>query len=143
MNLEIEPVHIGQEDDIDVGSVENFEHEEIDYAIFHLESGFFATQGHCSCEDNAYISEGNVEGEEVVVPTDIDPQRNSPVLSPTKSAPSTPGVPIGNVNVTFLPISSAALKATWCELGFDSMSCISPPCPAVSVTRIVLEETPE
>jgi hypothetical protein len=45
MNLEIEPVHVGEEEDIDVGSVENFEHEEIDYAIFRLESGFFATQG--------------------------------------------------------------------------------------------------
>ena len=40
MNTEIEPVHIGQEDDIEIGSVENFEHEEIDYAIFRLESGF-------------------------------------------------------------------------------------------------------
>ena len=49
MNLEIEPVHVGGEEDVDVGSVENFEHEEIDYAIFRLESGFFATQGHCYC----------------------------------------------------------------------------------------------
>ncbi len=65
MNMEIEPVHIGQQDDIDVGSVENFEHEEIDYAIFRLESGFFATQGHCYCEDQAYLSESNVEGEEL------------------------------------------------------------------------------
>ena len=40
MNDEIEPVHIGQPEDIDVGSVENFEHEEINYAIFGLESGF-------------------------------------------------------------------------------------------------------
>ena len=65
MNLEIEPVHIGQEDDIDVGSVENFEHEEIDYAIFRLESGFFATQGHCCCEDQAFLSESNIDGEEL------------------------------------------------------------------------------
>ena len=65
MNIETEPVHIGQEDDIDVGSVENFEHEEIDYAIFRLESGFFATQGHCYCEDQAFLSESNVEGEEL------------------------------------------------------------------------------
>ena len=65
MNEEIEPIHIGEKEDIDINSVENFEHEEIDYAIFHLESGFFATQGHCVCEDEAYISEGNVEGEEV------------------------------------------------------------------------------
>ena len=65
MNIEIEPVHIGQEDDIEIGSVENFEHEEIDYAIFRLESGFFATQGHCSCSDQAFISEGSVEGEEL------------------------------------------------------------------------------
>ena len=64
MNMEIEPVHIGQQDDIDVGSVENFEHEEIGYAIFRLESGFSATQGHCYCEDQAYLSESNVEGEE-------------------------------------------------------------------------------
>ena len=65
MNLEVEPIHIGQEDDIDVGSVENFEHEEIDYAIFRLESGFFATQGHCNCEDQAFLSESNVDGEEL------------------------------------------------------------------------------
>ena len=65
MNIEIDLVHIGEEDDIDVGSVENFEYEEIDYAIFRLESGFFATQGHCYCEDQAFISESNVEGEEL------------------------------------------------------------------------------
>ena len=64
MNIENEPILVGQEDDIDIGSVENFEHEEIDYAIFRLESGFFATQGHCYCEDQAFISESNVEGEE-------------------------------------------------------------------------------
>ena len=51
MNEEIEPIHIGEKEDIDINSVENFEHEEIDYAIFHLESGFFATQGHSCCED--------------------------------------------------------------------------------------------
>ena len=65
MIMEIEPVHIGQQDDIDVGSVENFEHEEIDYAIFRLESGFFALQGHCYCEDQTFISESSVEGEEL------------------------------------------------------------------------------
>lgn len=65
MNIEIEPIYIGQEDDIDIGSVENFEYEEIDYAIFRLESGFFATQGHCYCEDQTFLSESNVEGEEL------------------------------------------------------------------------------
>ncbi len=65
MNIEIEPIYIGQEDDIDVGSVENFEYEEIDYAIFRLESGFFATQGHCFCVDQAFLSEANVEDEEL------------------------------------------------------------------------------
>jgi Ferredoxin subunits of nitrite reductase and ring-hydroxylating dioxygenases len=69
MNQESEPVHIGEIDDIDLNSVENFEHEEIDYAIFHLESGFFATQGHCNCDEQAFISEGNVEGEEVECPS--------------------------------------------------------------------------
>ena len=65
MNFEVEPVHVGEEEDIDVGSVENFEHEEIDYAIFRLEVGFFATQGHCYCEDQTFLSESNVEGEEL------------------------------------------------------------------------------
>ena len=65
MNDEIEPIHIGEIDDIDVGSVENFEHEEINYAIFRLESGFFATEGHCACEEQAFLSEANVEGEEL------------------------------------------------------------------------------
>ena len=40
MNDEIEPVHIGHPEDIDVGSVENFEHEEINYAIFDLNQVF-------------------------------------------------------------------------------------------------------
>ena len=65
MNIEIETVHVGEEDDIDIGSDENFEHEEVDYAIFRLESGFFATQGHCNCEDQSFLSEANVEGEEL------------------------------------------------------------------------------
>ena len=65
MNQEVEPIHIGEVEDIDKGSVENFEHEEIDYAIFHLESGFFALQGHCNCEDQAFISEASIEREEL------------------------------------------------------------------------------
>ena len=36
MNLEIEPVHVGEEEDVDVGSVENFEHEEIDLSLIHI-----------------------------------------------------------------------------------------------------------
>ena len=65
MNDEIDVVHIGELEDIDVGSVENFEHDEKDYAIFHLESGFFATQGHCNCEEKAFLSESTVKGEEL------------------------------------------------------------------------------
>ena len=65
MNNEVEPILIGEVEDIDKGSVENFEHEEIDYAIFHLESGFFATQGHCNCEDQAFLSEASIEDEEL------------------------------------------------------------------------------
>ena len=60
MNNEIEIVHIGELDDIDVGSVENFEHDEKDYAIFHLKSGYFATQGHCNCEEKTFLSEAAV-----------------------------------------------------------------------------------
>ena len=65
MNDEIDIVHIGELDDIEVGSVENFEHDEKDYAIFHLDSGYFATQGHCNCEEKAFLSEATVEGEEL------------------------------------------------------------------------------
>ena len=65
MNKEVEPIHIGEVEDIDKGSVENFEHEEIDYAIFRLESGFFATQGHCNCENQSFLSEASIEGEEL------------------------------------------------------------------------------
>ena len=65
MNDEIEPIHIGEVEDIEKLSVENFEYEEVDYAIFHLESGFYATQGHCNCEEQAYLSESTVEGEEL------------------------------------------------------------------------------
>ena len=61
----MEPIHIGEVEDIDKEGVENFEHEEIDYAIFHLESGFFATQGHCNCEEQAFLSEASIEGEEL------------------------------------------------------------------------------
>ena len=65
MNKENEPIQIGESQDIDQDSVENFEHEEIDYAIYHLKSGFFATQGHCNCEEQAFLSEGTIEGEEL------------------------------------------------------------------------------
>ena len=65
MNDENEPILIGQSEDIDQGSVENFEHEEIDYAIYHLNSGFFATQGHCFCEEQSFLSEGTIDGEEL------------------------------------------------------------------------------
>mgnify|MGYP001196381054 FL=1 len=65
MNEEIEPIHIGETEDIEIGTVENFEHEEVDYAIFRLPSGFFATQGLCTCQENAYLSEANIEGEEL------------------------------------------------------------------------------
>jgi nitrite reductase/ring-hydroxylating ferredoxin subunit len=65
MNHEIEPIHIGEVEDVDKQSVENFEFEDINYAIFHLDSGFFATQGHCNCAEQAFLSEGNIDGEEV------------------------------------------------------------------------------
>ena len=62
---ELEPIYIGEVEDIEQGSVENFEHDEIDYSIFHLESGFFAMQGHCNCDDQPFLSEGSVDLEEV------------------------------------------------------------------------------
>tara|TARA_X000000368_G_scaffold144551_1_gene113931 strand:- start:279 stop:599 length:321 start_codon:yes stop_codon:yes gene_type:complete len=65
MNEEIEIIHIGEVEDIDVSSVESFVHDEKEYAIFHLESGFFATQGQCNCEENALLSEATVEKEEL------------------------------------------------------------------------------
>ena len=65
MNEENEPILIGESGDLDKDSVENFEHDEINYAIYHLESGFFATQGHCYCEEQALLSEGTIEDEEI------------------------------------------------------------------------------
>ena len=62
---ENESILIGEFEDIDKDTVENFEHEEIDYAIYHIESGFFATQGRCNCEELAFLSEGTIEGEEL------------------------------------------------------------------------------
>jgi nitrite reductase/ring-hydroxylating ferredoxin subunit len=37
MNDEIEPILIGEVDDIDVGSVENFEYDDVNYAIYSIE----------------------------------------------------------------------------------------------------------
>ena len=65
MIQEIEPILIGELKDIDKDSVENFEYEEINYAIYHLESGIFATQGHCNCEEQAFLSEGAIEDDEL------------------------------------------------------------------------------
>ena len=42
---------------------------EIDFAIFHLESGFFATQGNCLCAERTLLSEADVEGEELECPS--------------------------------------------------------------------------
>ena len=69
MNKEIEPILIGEVDDIEVGTVENFEYEDSNYAIFRLESGFFATQGNCNCADRTLIGEADVEEEELQCPS--------------------------------------------------------------------------
>ena len=65
MNDEVESILIGQAEDIEPNNAEHFEHEEIDYAIYHLDSGFYATQGMCTCKDNALLSEGTIENEEI------------------------------------------------------------------------------
>ena len=65
MNNEIEPVLIGEIEDIEIGSVENFEYEDINYAIYRLESGFFATQGNCNCDERAPLSESEIDNEEL------------------------------------------------------------------------------
>ena len=65
MNEEIEPIVVGDIDDIDEGTVENFDHEDSSFAIFHLNSGFFATQGNCNCEERAPLSEAEIDGEEL------------------------------------------------------------------------------
>ena len=53
------------QDDIEVGTVESFEHDDVNYAIYHLESGFFCTQGNCNCEEKAPLNEAEIEGEEL------------------------------------------------------------------------------
>ncbi len=68
MNYETEPVLIGQVVDIELDSVEHFEHDEIDYAIYRLASGFYATQGNCPCEENSLLSDGDINNEEIECP---------------------------------------------------------------------------
>ena len=65
MNDEIERIHIGHSEDIDKNGVENFEHEDFDYAIFNIDELFYATQGNCFCEEQALISEGAIDGDEI------------------------------------------------------------------------------
>ncbi len=65
MNNEIDSVLVGEINDIEVGTVENFEYEDNNYAIYKLESGFFSTQGNCNCEEKAPLSESEVDGEEI------------------------------------------------------------------------------
>ena len=65
MNDEVDPILVGDVDDIEIGSVENFEYEDNNFAIFRLESGFFSTQGNCNCEERAPLSEAEIEEEEL------------------------------------------------------------------------------
>ena len=65
MNVEREPILIGQTEDIELDTVENFEYEEEVYAIYNLASGFYATQGSCSCENDVHLSEGIINNEEI------------------------------------------------------------------------------
>ncbi len=65
MNDEIEPILVGEVDDIEIGSVENFEYDDANFAIFRLDSGFFSTQGNCNCEERAPLSEAEIEVEEL------------------------------------------------------------------------------
>ena len=65
MSDELETVLIGQCEDIDQDTVENFEHDDINYAIYHLSSGFYATQGNCVCEEHTFLSESSIQGEEL------------------------------------------------------------------------------
>ena len=41
MNREVDPILVGEIEDIEVGTVENFEYEDINFAIFRLDTGFF------------------------------------------------------------------------------------------------------
>ena len=68
MNIENEPIYIGAVEDVDKGCVENFEYEEVNYAICHLEDGFYVVQGQCICEEHALLSEGEIEGEDLECP---------------------------------------------------------------------------
>ncbi len=65
MNDEIDPILIGETDDIEEGSVESFEYEDNNFAIFRLNTGFFSTQGNCNCEERAPLSEAEIDEEEL------------------------------------------------------------------------------
>ena len=64
-STEIEPILVGETEDLEIGSVENFEYEDNNFAIFRRESGFFSTQGNCNCEERAPLSEAEIEAEEL------------------------------------------------------------------------------
>ena len=65
MNIENEPILVGQVDDVEIGTVESFEYEDVTFAIIRLDTGFFSTQGNCNCEERAPLSEAEIEGEEL------------------------------------------------------------------------------
>ena len=69
MNDEIEAILIGEVNDIDLDCVEHFEYDDLEYAIFHLSSGFYGTQGLCPCNQHGVLSDGNVENDEVECPS--------------------------------------------------------------------------
>ncbi len=41
MNDEIDPILVGETDDIEVGTVESFEHDDVNYAVYHLPQELF------------------------------------------------------------------------------------------------------
>ena len=69
MNDEFDPILVGETDDIEVGTVESFEHDDINFAIYHLESGFFGTEGNCPCAERSLLSEASIEAEELECPS--------------------------------------------------------------------------
>ena len=68
MNDDLGLILIGQVEDIELECAEHFEYEGLDYSIFHLNSGFYATQAYCTCNQNGLLSEGNISNDEITCP---------------------------------------------------------------------------
>ena len=60
-------IYVCNKDDIDFEDLIRFDYKSKTYCIYHIEDGFFATDGLCTHED-VHLEDGLVSGEEIECP---------------------------------------------------------------------------